>query len=63
MPNTFLQARTEPSPTKANRAEVGRTRTKLDWAIIASILLMLAFNAVALFGDLGPSTAYAAVPM
>ena len=38
-------------------------RSKLDWAIAASILLMLAMNAVALFGDLGPSAAYAAVPM
>jgi hypothetical protein len=39
------------------------TRTKLDWAIVASIVLMLAVNLVALFGDLGPSTVYAAVPM
>jgi hypothetical protein len=38
-------------------------RTKLDWAIIASILLMLTVNVVAFFGDIGPSTAYAAVPM
>jgi hypothetical protein len=64
MPNTFLQAtRTELNRTKVGQTELGRTRSKLDWAIIASILLMLAFNAVALFGDLGPSTAYAAVPM
>ncbi len=59
MPNTF-------SPTHAarlSRAKPVRIRTKLDWAIIASILLMLAVNAVALFGDLGPTTAYAAVPM
>jgi hypothetical protein len=38
-------------------------RTRLDWAIAASILLMLAMNLVVFFGDIGPSAAYAAVPM
>ena len=37
--------------------------SKLDWAIVASVLLMLAMNLVAQFGDLGPGAAYAAVPM
>lgn len=40
-----------------------RPRSTLDWAIVASVLLMLAMNCVAFFGDLGPATAYAAVPM
>jgi hypothetical protein len=38
-------------------------KTRLDWAIAASILLMLTMNLVAFFGDIGPTTAYAAVPM
>jgi hypothetical protein len=42
-------------------AETGRS--KLDWAIAASILLMLAMNLVVFAGDVGSSSAYAAVPM
>jgi hypothetical protein len=56
-PNTF------PQPPHSKLGRTAPPRTRLDWAIVASITLMLAVNLVALFGDLGPATAYAAVPM
>jgi len=45
------------------RPHPAEVKSKLDWAIAASILLMLTMNLIVFFGDLGPSAAYAAVPM
>lgn len=50
--NTELAAR----PVRSTIA-----RTKLDWAIIASLLAMAAFNLFAMAGQFGATKAHAAV--
>lgn len=37
-------------------------RTKLDWAIIASLLMMGGFNLITMADQVGPAKAYAATP-
>ena len=53
-------AKTQPSqrPVRSTLA-----RTKLDWAIIASLLAMGAFNLMAMADHFGAATAYAAAPV
>ena len=50
-----------PTPYQAT-AQAGSafTRTKLDWAIIASLLAMGALNLYAMADQVGPAKAYAA---
>lgn len=57
-------AKTQPAlqPTRpAVRSTLART--KLDWAIIISLLAMGAFNLLAMADRFGVSTAYAAAPV
>ena len=56
---TFSRIRRQYSPAARNAAKP----TKLDWSIALSIALMVAMVLTVAFGDLGPATAYAAVPM
>ncbi len=58
-----MTARTPFLRTRQTPAAPWAARTRLDVAIALSILLMLSMNVVTAFGDLGPSAAYAAVPM
>ncbi|CDO38073.1 MULTISPECIES: hypothetical protein [Novosphingobium] len=43
--------------------ESPRVRSKLDWAIIASVLAMGTLNILALSDQVGPTKAYAASPV
>jgi len=38
-------------------------RTKLDWAIIISLLAMGAYNLIVMADQIGPATAHAAAPV
>lgn len=45
------------------RPEEPRVRSKLDWAIIASVLAMGTLNLVVMSDQFGATTAYAAAPV
>lgn len=53
-------ANTEPAarPVRSTLA-----RTKLDWAIIISLLAMGAYNLIVMADQFGPATAHAAAPV
>ena len=56
--------RNEPAQRPANATFPRSTlaRTKLDWAIIASLLTMGGFNLIMMADQVGPAKAYAATP-
>jgi hypothetical protein len=56
---TFSRLRRQYTETGRNASKP----TKLDWSVALSIVLMVAMVLTVAFGDLGPATAYAAVPM
>ena len=49
-------ANTEPAPRST------MARTKLDWAIIISLMAMAALNLIVMAGQFGATKAYAAAP-
>lgn len=52
----------EPAPPRPTRVHSTLARTRLDWAIIISLLMMGAFNLIVMADRLGPATAHAATP-
>ncbi|WP_067734439.1 hypothetical protein [Novosphingobium naphthalenivorans] len=57
-------AKTQPAQQPERRAVRSTlARTKLDWAIIVSLLAMGAFSLMAVADHFGATTAYAAAPV
>lgn len=57
MPLRAVQTEPADRPVRSTMA-----RTKLDWAIIVSLLAMAAFNLIVMAGQFGATKAYAAAP-
>jgi hypothetical protein len=52
-----------PPRTASRKRRTVSPPSRLDWSVLVSIALMLAMALAVAFGDAGPATAYAAVPM
>lgn len=54
---------TAPRPVRSTLARTTLARTTLDWAIIASLLAMGAFNLIVMADQVGIPRAHAAAPV